>query len=100
MKKLYSHENRLQVFHIKNLLELENIPLQLKNEFVGGAVGDLSPFDTWMEIWVAEKDFDAAQEIINAPSLSSSKESIICPNCGAINEPQFKICWNCQVSLS
>lgn len=100
MKKLYSQENRLQVFHVKNLLELENIPLQLKNEFVGGAVGDLSPFDTWLEIWVNEQDFERAQQVLEAAKTKPLGENIICPHCGAVNEPQFKICWNCQASLS
>lgn len=52
MKKVFTHENRLIVFNLKNLLQEQGIECLVKNEFASGGVGDLSPFETWPELWV------------------------------------------------
>jgi hypothetical protein len=98
MKKVYSHENRLIVFNLKNLLEEQGIECMIKNEFSGGGVGDLAPLDTWPEVWINDDDlFDRAQalikETLNNPSES---DDWFCPDCGEKNAFSFQLCWNCQ----
>ncbi len=65
MIKIFTHENRLILFNIKNLLEAEGIETVVRNEFSSSAVGDLSPFETWPELWLLhDEDLPRAQEIV------------------------------------
>lgn len=102
MKKLYSAENRLLVFHIKNLLDAEGVDTQLKNEFAGGGVGDIAPLDTWLELWVSDNEFAAAglklKHIVHGLENPSSK-TIQCKHCAETSDAHFKVCWNCGKSL-
>ena len=97
MKKVFTHENRLIVFHIKNLLEEQGISCSIKNEFASGGVGDLSPFETWPEIWVDDEQSDQADQVIleNARAEPMAKDWV-CTVCGEVNDSQFKICWKCN----
>ncbi len=98
MKNLYSAENRLLVFHIKNLLDAEGVNTQVKNEFASGGVGDLAPLDTWIELWVEDDEFDAAgvklKHIIYGLE-NPSKKQVTCSACSEISDAHFKVCWNC-----
>lgn len=65
MNKVFTHENRLIVFNIKNLLEKQGIECTIKNEFASGGVGDLSPFESWPEVWILDgNQFEQAIQII------------------------------------
>ena len=55
MKKVFTHENRMIVYNMRNLLQGEGIETVMKNEFSGGGVGDLPAFDTWPEVWVCDE---------------------------------------------
>ena len=39
MKKVFTHENRMIVYNMKNLLQGEGIELVMKNEFTGWGIG-------------------------------------------------------------
>jgi hypothetical protein len=99
MKKVFSHENRLIVFNLKNLLQEQGIECIVKNEYAGGGVGDLSPFETWPELWVIdESDFAAAK--LSVDQLQQGDEAdIFCPHCGEGNGSSFRICWKCGGTL-
>ena len=100
MKKVYSHENRLIVFNLKNLLEEQGIECVVKNEFSGGGVGDLAPLDTWPELWVSDDDcLDRARALIDDIQHNKpDQDAWFCTVCGEKNEANFQICWNCQAS--
>lgn len=102
MKKLYTAENRLLVFHIKNLLAAEGVETQLKNEFAGGGIGDIAPLDTWIELWVEDENFDGAESKLKAIIYglkNPSKKIVICSSCSEQSAAHFKVCWNCGKSL-
>ena len=83
--------------NIKNLLAQENIEVLVKNEFASGAVGDLSAFDTWIELWlINDKDESKAMTIINSAIHPTEKEDWFCRNCKESNASSFELCWNCQ----
>ncbi len=96
MKLIYTHENRFLVGNAKNILENENIEVILKNEFIGGAAGDLAPFDTWQELWVEDKDYAKAEKLLLALSDNKVNTEWSCPACGEANGASFEVCWNCQ----
>jgi len=98
MKLVYTNENRLFVNNAQNILENHNIKTTLKNEHAGSAVGDLSPFQAWPEIWVVnDDDHPQAVALINkffAPTDSASDWE--CEQCHEKNHPSFELCWQCQ----
>lgn len=95
-KKIYTHENRFSVENLKNMLEREGLGVQLKNEYLSGAVGDLSPFDSWPELWVDEADVIKAEMIVAKYMQNSNQgEQWHCTHCDEMNEPTFEICWQC-----
>jgi len=99
MKKVFTHENRMIVYNMKNLLRAEGIDALLKNEFSGGAVGDLPAFDTWPELWVDDARAESAQSVLRAAAQSIPGQAWTCRACGETSEAGFAVCWNCGCSI-
>jgi hypothetical protein len=96
MQKIFSHENRLIVFHMRNLLQDAGIVAHLRNEFASGGVGDLSPFETWPELWVDDGEAEQASALISSDFLLESDcGEWLCSRCGERNDGHFQLCWNC-----
>jgi hypothetical protein len=99
MKKVFTHENRMIVYNMRNLLQGEGIETVMKNEFSGGGVGDLPAFDTWPEVWVRdETQVELAQSILNGVTDAGLSEDWFCGGCRESNDAAFRICWNCGQS--
>jgi len=96
MKLIYTNENRFLVSNARNILENENIDVLMKNEFIGGAAGDLSPFDSWQEIWVKDKDYSKAKTLLSVLTDNNVFIDWVCAACGEENDTSFEFCWNCQ----
>jgi len=97
MKMVYTNENHFLVNNVKNLIEAQEISTFLKNEFAQGAIGEISAFDSWPEVWVFDdSDFDHAVEIVKLSQTNNNTVDWICKNCSEKNAPSFEICWNCQ----
>ena len=96
MKKLYTHENRMIIFNLKNLLETENISVVVMNEFASSGAGDLATFDTWPELWVEEEsDFERAESILKDVISQPVSNDWYCRGCQEKNGAAFQLCWNC-----
>jgi hypothetical protein len=97
MKMIYTNENRFLVANAKNILESNGINVIIKNEFASSAMGEISAFDSWVEIWVIDdSDYERAFTIIES---SLSKQDAIewqCGQCAENNDASFELCWNCQ----
>ena len=97
MKKLFTHENRLIVFNLKNLLEEQGINCHIENEFSSSGVGVLAPFETWPEIWVEEYQFDKAEQIVDETlNNQSAGGDWVCSGWGESNGSNFNLCWKCN----
>lgn len=97
MKLIYTHENRLLVSNAQNILENAGIAVTLKNEYAGGASGDLSFLNTWLELWVInDEDYDKATHSIKAALNSTNDSEWMCSSCNETNSASFELCWNCQ----
>ena len=97
MKLIYSNENLLLVNNIKNILENAGIAVIIKNEYASGGVGELSPFDTWPEVWaVHDSDYELANKICSSYQNQGDKKDWVCQNCLESNTLSFELCWNCQ----
>jgi hypothetical protein len=96
MKKVFSHENRLIVFNLKNVLQDAGIACVVENEFASGGVGDLSPFETWPELWVVnDEDKVRALDVIARVQSAGDEPEWFCARCGERNPGSFQVCWNC-----
>ena len=96
MKKVFTHENRMILFNMKNLLHSEGIETVVVNEFAGGGIGDLPAFDTWPELWVREDaQLAQAQAIVDAVASATDSGSWFCRGCSEANDAAFRICWKC-----
>jgi hypothetical protein len=96
LKLVYSTANTLLVNHVRNLLEVAGIEVQMKNQYLGGGAGELPPTEAWPELWVDEVDVSRAQKVVDEfESGGSWSPSWRCPHCGEIVEGQFSVCWNC-----
>ncbi len=76
MLKVFTHENRLILFNVKNLLEAEGIDCVVRNEYSSSAVGDLSPFETWPELWLIH-DEDAPRARVLIAELMGDGDSFV-----------------------
>lgn len=96
MKLVFTHEDRLIVANARNILEGARISVLTKNEFAAGAIGELSAFDAWLELWVEDSDFEKAESLLATSISEANAKEWICPNCGESNDPSFETCWKCQ----
>ena len=96
MKKLFSHENRIIVFNLRNVLEGEGIETHVVNEFAAGGAGDLPTFDTWPELWIEDDhQYQRARDIVDKILSDDRGEEWFCRGCGEKMDAAFRICWNC-----
>ena len=96
MKKVFTHENRMIVYNLRNLLAEAGIATQVRNEFAGGGVGDLAPFETWPELWIEdEARLAEAEAIVDRVLHAGDGDDWICGACREPNPAAFDVCWKC-----
>lgn len=97
MKQAYTHESHFMVNNIRHLIEAAGINSFIKNEFSQGAVGEVSAFDAWPEIWVFnDADLARAEAIVESALHPPAGGDWICAHCKEQNAASFEICWHCQ----
>ena len=102
MKAVYSSPQLFWVSFYKDILQSNGIDCFVKNEFLSGGAGELPPNECWPILLVEDDDFNLAKQIVDQ-ELKSAKPmqpSWTCMKCKEINEPQFKMCWNCGASYN
>jgi hypothetical protein len=99
MKKLTSAETIVTITHYQNLLAAEGIKTEIRNQHLGGIMGEMPVFETWPQLWVVnELEFDRATQLIEAADSESHEVPWTCRKCGEKNEGQYAACWNCEAS--
>ena len=97
MKMFFTSESSFLVNNVRNLIEAQEIEVFVKNEYAQGAVGEISAFDSWPELWIVnELDFDRAKEVVKLLQRNKNTDDWSCNNCSEINDSSFEICWKCQ----
>lgn len=98
MKLVYTSEDRIYLYHLKNILEAKDIECLIKNDNLSSLSGEIPMLATWPELWVVDSlKASWAEEII-----ADSKKPLVneglweCENCGEKHSGQFTDCWNCQ----
>ena len=98
MKKVTSADSLVTINHYKNILTSEGIPAFLRNEHLGGILGDMPFQEVRPELWVEnDLDFDRALQLIDSNNIlqESPEADWRCRICKADNEGQFAACWQC-----
>ncbi len=96
MKKLYTHENRMILYNVRNLLHEQGIETLVINEFAGGGVGDLAAFETWPELWIEDESrFAEADAIVQGIMRRNDESHWFCRGCQEKNDASFQLCWKC-----
>ena len=101
MKLIYTNENRFLVNNAKNIVENSGIAITLVNEYAAGGMGELSPFDTWLELWVVnDSDYEQAVRAIESSLDTQGSGKWTCGKCNEDNEASFEFCWKCHSEKS
>lgn len=98
MKKITSSDSLVTINHYKNLLTTEGIAAFIKNEHLGGILGEMPFQEVWPQLWVEnDLDYDRAKQLIDAQSILDESPGAMwrCKNCKEENEGQFGACWAC-----
>ena len=101
MKRLFVSDNRILVLQLRDFLEANHVRCLVRNEFLGGAAGELPPTECWPELWVIENiQYQKATELLEAfqrPTRTDPSKSCrwTCGRCQETLEAQFSQCWKC-----
>ena len=101
MIKVHSSESLLEIAHLRNVLESAGIACEVRNDRLGGVVGEIPFVECWPELWVrrtgeAARARALIEEALRPPAPAAAWD---CPGCGERIEPQFAQCWRCGALL-
>jgi hypothetical protein len=96
VKRVYSSHNLALVHHSRNLLEAEGVRTEVRNEFLGSAMGELPPAECQPEVWVLrDQDAERAEAILSGERSRAPGPHWVCADCSEECEDQFTQCWRC-----
>ena len=95
MKRVFRSASLIEVAHARNVLLMAGIQSELRNQYLGGALGDLPMLETWPALFVEDDDEAAASRALARAAHAPSGTSWTCEQCGESAEPQFTHCWRC-----
>ena len=97
MKRVYAGTDPVRCGWLASVLEDAGIKCLLRNQYLGGGIGELPLNEAWPEIWVVDAaDYGAARSMIDdALAGEPAGEAWTCVNCGEPIEAQFGQCWRC-----
>lgn len=102
MIKLFTSSDPFLLQSVKSELDALSIPYLVKNEFAGGAMGELPWQESQPELWLIDESWSTrANKVVN--SLMDSHEPTeqfpwVCGHCNEPNGEAFDTCWKCGES--
>jgi len=99
MIKLYSSQNLVLIYLIKEELENQKILTMLKNA-EPPLGGEIPRAIAWPELWIMhDEDYPTAKTTVENLLLKHADgKNWRCAHCEETNESQFTICWKCEMS--
>lgn len=96
MSAFYISLNRIEIHHLRNLLEAEGIPCFIRNEALSQLAGEIPFLDCSLELWLSCNDDEnrgrrVLQDFQQGPARLASWTCA----CGEWLEGQFTACWHC-----
>ena len=97
MKLLTRADNLLIATLWQRMLEAAGIDCELRNRYIGAAVGELPADQVAPQLWVRdERDLSRARQLLDEFRAPRASPSWCCFCCGTLIEGQFYQCWNCE----
>jgi len=103
VKKVYSNNNIVLVWHVKNMLEQQGIEVKVRNDRLYSIAGEIPVTECMGEVWVInELNHQTAERLVDEMELGSLPEfcSWVCHGCGEEVDGSLAVCWNCQAALT
>jgi hypothetical protein len=98
---VYTNCNRFIVANARNILESHGFKLFVKNEHASSAMGEVSPFDTWLELWVVnDRDYERACRVLENSLSDKAATAWVCKKCDEENDASFEFCWRCGTAIT
>ena len=99
MKLLARVDNLLIATLWQRMLEAAGIPCEVRNRYIGAAVGELPADQVAPQIWIRDdRDQDRASALLEELRRPSALPSWRCAGCDELVEGQFFQCWNCEAT--
>jgi hypothetical protein len=97
MKRVASAWSLAEIGHFRNVVEQAGIACFVKNEQLGGALGDVPFLECLPELWVYDDDdlVRAKRVIEELKRPAPPGERWRCRHCHEDNDAEFAACWNC-----
>lgn len=97
MRKVHTSESSVDIAHLRNVLESAGIACVVRNDRLGGVVGEIPFLECWPELWVVETGHwlqarSLLEQMLHAKPAAAAWR---CPGCGETIEGQFALCWSC-----
>jgi len=99
MKRVYSDNNVAMVWHVRNMLQAQDIDVEVRNDRLYTVAGEVPVTECMAEVWVVNTLCYRLAERLIAEMTTDSGESLPdwqCPACGEHNAGSFALCWQCQ----
>lgn len=98
MIKVFTAQDFIEVAFWKNYLEQAGISCQIRNEFLGSAMGEIPPIECWPELWLDDErdEVIAKKHLASDPLGEKNLADWTCAHCGEQSEGQFSHCWYCE----
>ena len=102
MIKVFEDFDIALVGHYQSVLESNDIPTFMKNQFGTSGSGELPFVEVVPQLWVLnETDVDRARALINElrhPDREELSQAWKCTECGTPQEAAFTHCWKCSAA--
>lgn len=99
MIKLFSTDDPFLFQRVKSELDANRIPYMVKNEFAGGALGEVPWQEAQPELWLVDDAWSSrAMQIVNALEMTDAQalqNDWYCASCKEENGSAFDSCWQC-----
>ncbi|MGA3115300.1 MAG: DUF2007 domain-containing protein [Syntrophobacteraceae bacterium] len=98
MRKVYTYQDPMMVYHMKNILAIHGIECVVQGEYRRSGVGEIPPTEAWLELWILDDwRLVEAQQILDKAREDpvTEQETWRCPKCAEELEGQFDQCWKC-----
>lgn len=81
----------------QRMLEDAGIACEIRNRYIGAAVGELPADQVAPQLWLRDdRDFARATTLLREFRSPPALPSWCCFGCGTLVEGQFSQCWNCE----
>ena len=102
MIKVFEDFDVALVGHYQSVLESNDIPTFMKNQFGTSGAGELPFVEVIPQLWVLnESDVDRARAVISElshPEKGELSQAWLCAECGTPQEAVFTHCWKCSAA--